>query len=367
MVSEVISMLPTDSQQHLYHRPGGRRESKEEKGKNVLLWLEQADAVAMHLDSLTRQDRVPTSTMPAPKPVPPGGGGSQPVYSASHVTQQGSGSQAARDAEENSTSLVTLGEGRNARTGRIDITTLTLANEVASKRKTNLEAKALDKCPMCRAQHEYKKTWPLVVPPTKVKMVSTLLSSCPQFLAQPTAQKMVSVTSHAACPTCMSWEHSKHRQGGRELPDPKCKILVAGVECGGRHGKWFHQSASNMGNMVAGPPGNHLDASGLYEVYRGDFVNVAGGVSQGTIMIDSGSNTDYIQHDFAATLGLVGEQHQCRIKVIDTDYRTVQTLKYQMTVRDIEGVEHTILALGLDSITTLPNDPDLSPLLPLLG
>ena len=200
-------------------------------------------------------------------------------------------------------------------------------------------------------------------------MVSTLLTSCPRFLALPPDQKAVSVTSHAACSLCTSWEHTKHRFGGRELPDPKCKVLVSGSECGGKHGKWYHQSSGTTGNLVgnSNAASNRLDVPGLYEVYRADFVDSSGSRQQGTIMIDSGSNTDYIRHDFAASLGLSGEQHQCKIKVIDSDYRTVETAKYQMTIVDRDNVEHQVTALGLESITTLPNDPDLTLLLSILG
>ena len=62
----------------------------------------------------------------------------------------------------------------------------------------------------------------------------------------------------------------------------------------------------------------------------------------------------------------MGEPHQCRIKVVDMDYRTVDTAKYQMRLLDTDGKTHVVTALGLASITTLPPDPDLSPLLSLL-
>ena len=84
-------------------------------------------------------------------------------------------------------------------------------------------------------------------------MLSTLLTSCPKFLAQSAEQKLVTVTAQAACPLCTSWDHVKHKFGGRELPEPKCKVEVAGAECGGRHGKWFHASSSTTGNLVTIP------------------------------------------------------------------------------------------------------------------
>ena len=200
-------------------------------------------------------------------------------------------------------------------------------------------------------------------------MLSTLLTSCPQFLSQPPDQKLVTVTAHAACPLCTSWDHTKHRFGGRELPDPKCKVLVAGSECGGRHGKWYHSSSSNTGNMVSQPQVAEavLPTPGLFEVYHADFLAKDGGCIPGTIMIDAGSDTDYVRHDFAASLGLTSDPHVCRIKVVDMDYCTVHTAKYSLTVTDAAGEAHSIAAQGLGSIMTLPPDPDLSPLLPLLG
>ena len=84
-------------------------------------------------------------------------------------------------------------------------------------------------------------------------------------------------------------------------------------------------------------------------------------------MVDSGSDTDYVRHGFAESLGLEGEPHVCRIKVVDMDYRTINTAKYSLSVVDIDGESHAIAAQGLGSITTLPPDPDLSPILSLLG
>ena len=371
-LAEVIDALPTDSQQRWYHRRGARNETLQEKGANFLLWLEEerADAVAIHLDSLARRPKNPGSQATAPKVAASQGGGTdQSVFVATLTERPGQGSSATPALADPTTAL-TQGSGASAKTkapARVEVTTIAQAREVAAKRKANLEAKQLDKCPICKTQHEYEKEWSQITPPTKIKMVSTLLTSCPQFLAQPPAQKLVTVTAHAACPLCTSWEHTKHKFGGRELPEPKCKVDVAGSECGGPHGKWYHATSGNTGNLVSAPLVTETSPTpGLFEVYSADFVAQDGSRIVGTIMIHSGSDTDYVRHNFARDLGLEGEPHVCRIKVVDMDYRTVDTAKYSLTVVDVDGETHVVAAQGLGSITTLQPDPDLSPLLPLL-
>ena len=365
-LAEVVNVLPVDSQQRWYHRQGPREVGQREKGGRLLAWLEEErrDAVAMHLDALARRPKPPAPTAQPPRQPAAPGGTDQSIYNVSNavVGAQPDGvtnlAQGGGDRREEQTSKPK---------GRVDVTSEAQAREVAAKRKTNLEAKQIDKCPLCKKQHDYEKTWPLS-PPVKTKLVSTLLTSCPQFLSLPPSQKLVSLTAHAACLHCTSWEHAKHRFGGRELPDPKCKVMEAGAECGGKHGKWFHASSGTTGSLVSATesPGESGSSPGLFEVYRAEFVNSEGGFTSGTIMIDSGSDTDYVRHGFAADLGLEGDPHRCRIKVVDMEYRTVKTAKYGMTVVDKDGERHSLTAQGLSSITTLPPDPDLTPLLPLL-
>ena len=68
-IAEVIGSLPADSQQRWYHRRGGRGEGQVQKGRSLLAWLEEerADAVAIHLDSLARKAKPPTSHPAAAK------------------------------------------------------------------------------------------------------------------------------------------------------------------------------------------------------------------------------------------------------------------------------------------------------------
>ena len=363
-MAEVVAMFPIDAQQRWYHRRGDKGATQVDKGRNLLRWVEEerSDAVAMHLDALARRTKPTIATPTAPRSSGPSGGTDQSIYNANH-TVRGAGDGVIAAVSQEKEAPATAAGG-----GRVAVTSEAQAAEVTAKRKRNLEQKKLDKCPMCKRVHEYEKTWTQVVPPVKTKLVSTLLTSCPQFLAQSGDQKMVSLSAHAACPHCTSWEHPRHRFGGRDLPDPKCKVQVAGSECGGPHGKWYHTSGGTTGNVVTGAEttGDSVATPGLFEVHHVDFVSASGEVKRGAVMIDSGSDTDYVRHGFAEELGLQGEPHLCRIKVVDMDYRTVETAKYEMTIMDGSGERHHVNAQGLQSITTLPPDPDLTPLLELL-
>ena len=331
-LAEVIDGLPVDAQQRWYHRRGIRGETQLEKASSFLLWLEEerADAVAIQLDSLARRSKNTSGGASGQKAGTSGGSTDQSVYVATLTAQPSSDSPAAPAAADPTTAL-TQGGGAGSKPkppARVEVTTIAQAKEVAAKRKANLEAKRLDKCPLCKLQHEYEKEWAQVTPATKVKMVSTLLTSCPQFGAQSPAQSSVNITAHAACPLCTSWEHSKHKFGGRELPKPKCKVMVSGAECGGGHGRWYHATDSTTGNLVSAPQVSEAAPTpGLFEVYTADFLASDGSSVAGTIMVDSGSDTDYVRHGFAESLGLVGDPHVCRIKVVDMDYRTVHTSK----------------------------------------
>ena len=82
----------------------------------------------------------------------------------------------------------------------------------------------------------------------------------------------------------------------------------------------------------------------------------------GMVMIDPGSDTNFIKHEFARKLGLVGAPCNFRLKVVDREARPIDTARYQVLVEDRAGAKHVVDALGLETITILPPDPDLSPI-----
>ena len=74
-VAEVVGCLPADSQQRWYHRTGCRGESQLQKGRNLLVWLEEerADAVAIRLDALARKAKPTAAQTVTPKSTPASG------------------------------------------------------------------------------------------------------------------------------------------------------------------------------------------------------------------------------------------------------------------------------------------------------
>ena len=115
--------------------------------------------------------------------------------------------------------------------------------------------------------------------------------------------------------------------------------------------------------LFATPP---RQGPGLYEVYLAPMHAPEGtenpGTAAGMIMIDPGSDTNFVRHSFARQLGLVGEPCVFRLKVVDREARPITTARYQVEVEDCSGRRHQVFAMGLDTITILPPDPDLTPI-----
>ena len=55
------------------------------------------------------------------------------------------------------------------------------------------------------------------------------------------------------------------------------------------------------------------------------------------------------------------------MKVVDLDFRLLNTAKYRLVIMDRDGNQHVISVVGLDSITCLPEEPDLGPIKAMVG
>ena len=86
-------------------------------------------------------------------------------------------------------------------------------------------------------------------------------------------------------------------------------------------------------------------APGLYEVYLAP-VHPPGSCpdvepSPGMIMIDPGSDTNFVKHEFARKLGLRGEPCQFCLKVVDLEARPIKNCPLQDRTRTANGTLST--------------------------
>ena len=65
-------------------------------------------------------------------------------------------------------------------------------------------------------------------------------------------------------------------------------------------------------------------------------------VASGMIMVDPGSDTNFIRHEFALSLGITGEPCQFRLKVVDREARPIKMARYRIDVEDCTGLRHTV-------------------------
>ena len=83
----------------------------------------------------------------------------------------------------------------------------------------------------------------------------------------------------------------------------------------------------------------HDRLQGLYEVYLAQVHADANKATQegrsAMVMVDPGSDTTFVRHEFAQELGLVGTPCHFRLKVVDQEARRIDTARYQMMMEDI--------------------------------
>ena len=131
-------------------------------------------------------------------------------------------------------------------------------------------------------------------------MVSMHLSTCPTFAAMSPQVKTKTIINQGECLHCSAWDHSKHKVPGTGfMGDPKCKLKVAGNDCGGKHGMWFHSQDGGAAHT-----GTVLETGISMAAPRPIRVNA--GLETGTVLVDPGSDTNYVRHNFARALGLQG-------------------------------------------------------------
>ena len=232
-----------------------------------------------------------------------------------------------------------VGGDKRAAGGRIEVKTAQDAKAVADKRKQSLAERKLNKCPVCGETHTYERTWAATTPLVKARLVSTHLTTCAKFLAMSPDEKMAVVVGNAACLVCAAWDHSSHKfPGGKPDRVLKCSHSTNGVTCGAPHGRWYHKTSGSAHSVVATVSSQ---GPGLYKVYLAPIHPSSDQACQetasGMIMVDPGSDTNFVRHNFAQAIGLLGEECQFRLNVVDREARPLTTRRYVLEVEDKEG------------------------------
>ena len=98
---------------------------------------------------------------------------------------------------------------------------------------------------------------------------------------------------------------------------------------------WFHGTPSTITNTGSVVELGCQDCNktstrqpGLYKVYSIKVKSMTGQDQIATVLMDPGSDTNYVTHDFAASLGLTGTPYSCFLKVVDMEYIKKSTARY---------------------------------------
>ena len=226
--ADIVHLLPADSEARWYHRKPPRDETQTQKSMYLLGWLEEERlaAVVLHLDNITRQPKItgPSQVKWGTKTDP--GGSSQlsmdqGLYVGAHLAQQNGGSSGVPEVKP----PLNPSRSDSQPSPMGPVMTGEQANTITMQRTASLIERKLDKCPLCKSQHHFEKTWAQVVPTKKTRMISTHLSSCQRFVAMTPADQVKTVVDQGACAHCSAWDHRCHKaQGGGNAGEPKCGL-----------------------------------------------------------------------------------------------------------------------------------------------
>ena len=189
-------------------------------------------------------------------------------------------------------------------------------------------------------------------------------------------ERLAKARAETLCMRCSSWDHKteSHKRGSFLATGPiKCSFRPPGGDvCGQEHGAWLHKAATianiSHSTSVGTASGSMELLPALFEVVSAPISDERGSLTKSAnILIDPGSDTDFIREDIAESLGLVGRPVTLYLNVVAQQYSQVESKLYIFSVTDNLGEHHTVQALGLPEITHLPPDPDLSALKDILS
>ena len=207
-------------------------------------------------------------------------------------------------------------------------------------------------CPMCEAEvHTWKKNG--------FDMVSNQLKDCPTFCNLASGhERAVRISAVKGCAMCTSF---KHETGQCNRNMRACWVDAGGKECGQMHHKLLHGNSVVGCNTVSIAKLSHQEADGYNEMVMLHMVQYTFPREISTIIFfDDGATCSIITHKLARILGLKGRKVTQNIETAGRNFEPLETMEYNVTIKDNEGIEYKLALMGLDRITTNPGKIDIS-------
>ena len=201
---------------------------------------------------------------------------------------------------------------------------------------------------------------------------SDRLDSCTKFKSLTVQERGKAVEEHRGCEVCLAWRHQRATCNlASSRSPPKCTERVGGGACGKLHHALLHgsgnaycQAATTMGtqhqprdprpDLFTGQTAGEMIRAGtlnsIFEFVHAPVVSREGERVEAIMFADPGSNLNFIRHDLAKQLKLVGVPTPIYLRVVDTEYREKEVLVFQLGVEDRRGVLHQMEAVGVETI-----------------
>ena len=235
-----------------------------------------------------------------------------------------------------------------------------LPTNEARVRKYKEAQEKFGNCCHCSKPHIYRRKmlgeefdWP-----------SCKLLSCPAFLKLSSTEKGAVVESSGACPRCLSWLHSKEQECiGKSLP---CDRKAAdGRKCKRAHHGLLHSSE----NMYCEASCLKVIAAAtracpvvLLEIEKVTTESMRGKNGEAILFYDPGATLSLCSHRWARRHQLTGGKVTIYMRVVGRDYEQLDSVMYEFYVRDRQGKQHLVKAVGLETITEGSRKVDMAPI-----
>ena len=194
-------------------------------------------------------------------------------------------------------------------------------------------------CPECKRDHFYGKPG--------YKRASDRLYKCPQYLSKNVNDRAAALEEHKACSRCTSWSHQKKDCPGEDFPGKEFKCQT----CSGNHDR----SVCGTQSLYVGHArvaGEVIKAGGAKvgcSVMPCQDLQLKGVGERAHSLWDTGCDNVLIRNEFARKCGLKKEKMKYTLSGVEGTAEKDEFI-YYLSLVDLSGAEHRMIAYGTDDI-----------------